>query len=222
MAVTQGASTQRAAGRHSLIGLLGCVGFSVVSLLGYATPLAVQLMVLTGLALPLAWGAVTREWGAMGFTRRNLSRALGWGVAAGLVTSVLGIVMIGERVPPARLGLELVVGIPLWLLAASPFQEFFFRGWLQSRWERGMGRGVGLVATTAVFTLWHYCWPLGAQSSFPLYTVKGLAATFAAGLVYGYSFQRTGNIVTPWLAHALAGVAFLCIGAGSFASALQR
>jgi membrane protease YdiL (CAAX protease family) len=28
----------------------------------------------------------------------------------------------------------------------------------------------------------------------------------ATGLIYGYSFQRTGRIVAPWLAHALSGI----------------
>jgi membrane protease YdiL (CAAX protease family) len=110
----------------------------------------------------------------------------------------------------------------MWLLLASPFQEFFFRGWLQPRCECVLGRGWGLLAVTAGFTGWHCLLPIfgeSARSSFPLYSLRGLVATFGAGLLYGYGFQRTGNVVTPWLAHALAGVMFVAIGSGSFIAA---
>jgi membrane protease YdiL (CAAX protease family) len=63
-------------------------------------------------------------------------------------------------------------------------------------------------------------WPLAAESSVRLGTVEGLAARFGAGLIYGYSFQRTRSILAPWLAHALSGVAFLIMGAGSLVGQL--
>jgi len=216
----QGDTQRAAATRHTRIGLIGCLGFCALSLLSYVTSLAVPLMVLVGLALPLVWAWRTGEWEAMGFSRRNLGAALAWGLGAGLVTSVIAVIVVQHRMVSPRLGLELVVGIPLWLLVASPFQEFFFRGWLQSQWQRGLGKGLGLVVTAVVFTLWHYCWPLAGQTAVPLYTLQGAMATLASGLVYGYCFQRTGSIVAPWLGHALAGVAFVCVGAGSFIGAL--
>jgi membrane protease YdiL (CAAX protease family) len=215
-----GDAQQAEATRHIRIALIGSLGFCILSSLGYLTSLGTQLMVLAGLALPLVWGWRTGEWEAMGFSRRNLGAALAWGVAGGLVTSAIGIAVVREWMVPERLGLELAVGIPLWLLVASPFQEFFFRGWLQTRWERGVGKGLGLVVATVVFTLWHFCWPLAGQTAVPLFTLQGVLATFISGLVYGFCFQRAGSIVAPWLAHAMAGVAFLCIGAGSFVGAL--
>ena len=199
-----------------VIQLVGYAGFCAISFLSFSVPLALPLMVLTGIALPLAWGRMTGNWESLGFTRRNMGSAIRWGLAAGVATSLIGFVTLQERSVPPNLGLELAVGIPLWLLLASPFQEFFFRGWLQPRWQDRLGRGIGLLVATAAFTAWHYCWPLAAQSSFPLYTLHGLVATFAAGLIYGYSFQRTGSIVAPWLAHAFAGIMFLFMGAGSF------
>jgi membrane protease YdiL (CAAX protease family) len=206
----------RKANAHLLQALVGAAAYCAISLLSFAVPLALSLMVLTGIALPLIWGRITGAWAFIGFTRRNMAPAVGWGLAAGVTTSLIGLVVLPERSVPADLGSELAVGIPIWLLLASPFQEFFFRGWLQPRFEQKLGRAMGLLAATAAFTAWHYCWPLAGASSFPLYTLRGFAATFAAGLIYGYSFQRTGNIVAPWLAHALSGIAFICLGAGSF------
>ncbi len=202
--------------RHLIEALIGFVAFCAISFMGLSVPVGTPLMVLCGVALPLTWGWMTGGWEFMGFTRKNMSSAVCWGLAAGLATSLLGFVSLPERSLPSHLGLELAVGVPLWLLLASPFQEFFFRGWLQPRCESILGKGLGLLAATAGFTAWHYCWPLAAQSAFPLYSLRGLAATFAAGLIYGYSFQRTGSIVTPWLAHAFAGIMFLFMGAGSF------
>lgn len=202
--------------RHLIEALIGLAAFCAISSLSLVIPIAVPLMVLSGVALPLAWGKITGDWAFMGFTRKSMGSAVRWGLAAGVTTSVIGFAVFQEHSLPPNLGLELAVGIPLWLLLASPFQEFFFRGWLQPRFESRLGKGLGLLAATAGFTAWHYCWPLAAQSSFPLYTVRGSAATFGAGLVYGYSFQRTGSILTPWLAHAFAGIMFLLMGAESF------
>jgi membrane protease YdiL (CAAX protease family) len=216
MTVTHRIDTDTKANTHLLQALVGTVAFFALSLLSFAVPWALSLMVLGGIALPLIWGRITGTWAFMGFTRQNLGAALRWGLAAGLATSLLGFVVVQGRSLPPKLGLELAVAVPIWLLLASPFQEFFFRGWLQPRFEDRLGGWLGLLATTAAFTAWHYCWPLAAQSSVPLHTPQGFVATFAAGLVYGYSFQRTGSIVAPWLAHALSGIMFVLMGAGSF------
>jgi membrane protease YdiL (CAAX protease family) len=179
-------------------------------------------MALVGIAVPLVWAHSTGRWAEIGFTGRNLPGAVVWGIGIGLASCAIGFFTVSERSVTSNVGRELAVGIPMWLLLASPFQEFFFRGWLQPRWECILGKGWGLLAATAGFTGWHYLLPIfgeSAQSSFPLYSVRGLLATFSAGLLYGYGFQRTDNMVTPWLAHALAGIMFVTIGAGSFVSA---
>ena len=216
MTVPHRADADRKAHTHLLQALVGTVAYCALSFLSFAVPPALSLMVLAGIALPLLWGRSTGTWEFMGFTRRNMRPAIGWGLAAGAATSLIGLLVVPERSLPTDLGAELAIGVPMWLLLASPFQEFFFRGWLQPRFQDKMGRWLGLLAATGAFTAWHYCWPLASQSSFPLFTLQGLAATFAAGLVYGFSFQRTGNIVAPWLGHAFSGIIFVTIGVGSF------
>lgn len=176
-------------------------------------------MALVGLLAPLAWGMATGRWSEMGFTGHRLPGAVVWGLGTGLVSCLIGYLTVSERSLTSDAGRQLAVGIPMWLLLASPFQEFLFRGWLQPRWERALGRRWGLLVATTGFTAWHVLLPIfgaSAQSSFPLYSLKGLATTFAAGVAYGYGFQRTGNIVAPWLAHALSGIMFVAIGSGSF------
>jgi membrane protease YdiL (CAAX protease family) len=108
----------------------------------------------------------------------------------------------------------------MWFLAAVPFQEFFFRGWLQSRLEAALGGGWGMLAATALFTLWHYAAPLAGRSAVPLDTPIGFLSTFAAGLTYAFAFRRTRNILTPWTAHTLSGIAFILAGGMDFTQLL--
>jgi len=180
---------------------------------------ALHVMALTGLLFPLVWGRMTGRWADVGFAKDGLGGAVAWGVGTGLVACLIGYLTVPERSLTEDVWRQLAIGAPMWLLLASPFQEFFFRGWLQPRWEQALGKRLGLVVATAGFTGWHYLLPIfgaSSRSSFPLYSLRGLAATAAAGLVYGYGFQRTTNIVTPWMAHALSGIMFVAIGAGSF------
>jgi hypothetical protein len=48
---------------------------------------------------------------------------------------------------------------------------------------------------------------------FPLTSVAGLLSTFFVGLLYGYSFQRSNNIIAPWLGHTISGIGFVIAGA---------
>jgi len=211
--------TRTTANRH-LFEALGVFGlFCALTFASRYIPAALHATAMFGLLLPLAWGTVTGQWAEMGFAVDNVASALGWGFGTGLVSCLVGFLTVPERSLAPDVGLQLAVGVPMWLLLVSPFQEFLFRGWLQPRWEWALGRRWGLLVATLAFTAWHYCLPIfgaSAQSSFPLYTVKGPVATFAAGLLYGYGFQRTGSIATAWLAHAIAGIMFVALGAGSF------
>jgi membrane protease YdiL (CAAX protease family) len=103
----------------------------------------------------------------------------------------------------------------------SPFQEFFFRGWLQSNLSHLLGKWSGLIIACLGFTLWHYLSPIVDLAPFPLYTPAGLASTFLAGLTYGYVFSRSNNILSPWLGHAISGIMFIIIGATDFVQAIQ-
>lgn len=99
---------------------------------------------------------------------------------------------------------------------ASPFQEFLFRGWLQPRLSHVWGEWAGLLAANSLFTLWHYLAPFLDETVVPLRKPSGFISTFAAGLVYGYLFQRTKSIVALWLAHVIAGIAFIVAGVMDF------
>jgi membrane protease YdiL (CAAX protease family) len=196
--------------------IIAYVIFCGLSLLSQVAYPVFGLVTLMGLALPLAWGKFTGNWSEMGFTKHNLRSALLWGIVTGILASIIGVAVVPQRSPTPRLGLQLAIGIPIWALIASPFQEFFFRGWLQSRFGNTLGKWWGLLVANACFTLWHYFAPFVGRSTVPLETPIGALSTFGAGLMYAYSFQRTRNIIAPWLAHVLTGITFIVVGAMDF------
>ena len=133
--------------------IVGYVAFCGISLLSRSVYPFFGLVVLIGIVLPLAWGRFTGEWAAMGFSRRNVGKALLWGTGAGIVSSIAGLAVLKERSVGSNLGQQLLIGIPFWLLIISPFQEFFFRGWMQSGLENALGGWWGLIIANACFTL---------------------------------------------------------------------
>ena len=205
--------------RHLIEAVIAYAAFCGLSVLSRFVPLVFLLVVVGGIAFPLVWAKLTRDWAAIGFTRRNLRQALLWGVGAGLVFTLYIYISLPEEPSfTPMLVLQLAVGIPLWLLIMSPFQEFFFRGWIQPRFQDAMGKWIGLVVTSFCFALWHLFPPFEGTptSTIPVSSVSGFLSTLALGLLMGYVFQRTDNIVAPWLAHALAGISVVFFGMMSF------
>jgi len=175
------------------------------------------LVILTGITFPLLWGKLTGRWEALGVTRHNLGQALLWGAGVG-ITGAAYIFWSASRNPPLAspgLGVQLAVGIPLALLIVAPFQEFFFRSWLQPRLEEALGPWRGLVVTAVSFAFWHLLPPFegSATSSIQTSSLGGILTTLAMGLGLGYIFQRTRSIVAPWLAHAMMIIATIAVGA---------
>ncbi len=205
--------------RHLVEAVIAYVAFCGLSVLSRFVPLVFPLVVVSGIAFPLVWAKLTRDWAAIGFTRRNLRQALLWGVGAGLVFTLYIYISLPEEPSfTPMLVLQLAVGIPLWILIMSPFQEFFFRGWIQPRFQDTMGKWIGLAVTSFCFALWHLFPPFEGTptSTIPVSSVSGFLSTLALGLLMGYVFQRTDNIVAPWLAHALAGISVVFFGMMSF------
>jgi len=205
--------------KYLIEAVIAYVVFCGLSVSSRFVPPVFFLVVVSGIAFPLVWAKLTRDWVSIGFTRRNLGQALLWGLGAGLVSIVYIVIMFGRGYSsPPMLGLQLAIGIPIWVLIMSPFQEFFFRGWLQPRFQDAMGKWIGLFVTSLCFTLWHFCPPLEGTvtSTLPITSVIGILSTFGFGMLFGYIFQHTDNIVAPWLAHALAGITLVLIGMMGF------
>ena len=69
--------------------------------------------------------------------------------------------------------------------------------------------------TSLAFSLWHLFPPFEgtATSTISVSSAGGILTSLGMGLAFGYIFQRTRNIVAPWLAHALMVAATIAVGA---------
>jgi membrane protease YdiL (CAAX protease family) len=179
------------------------------------------LVVLLGIGIPLAWGGYTRDWASLGFSRRRMGTGLLLGLAAGIVSGAAGLAVLRDRSIVRDLVQQLWIGIPFWFLIISPFQELFFRGWIQSGLEGVLGGWWGLIIANLGFTVWHYVSPIVDMSTIPLASPGGFTATFIAGLAYGYVFHRSQNVAAPWLGHAISGLIFVAFGAMDFVGAVR-
>lgn len=177
------------------------------------------LVTLIGIGFPLAYAKWTGDWVSLGFRKTGVISAMKWGVLGGILSGMIGVAVLPDWSVPANLGMQLLIGVPLWALIASPFQEFFFRGYLQPIVQARFGDLWGLLLANLGFTLWHYAAPFSG-SPVPLNSLLGFVSTFAAGLIYAYVFQRAKHIIAPWLAHLLTGIIFIVVGAMDFASLL--
>lgn len=191
--------------------------FFAFSVLGRWIPEVFYLVMLAGIAFPLVWAALTRDWAGIGLTRRHWKEAVLWGMGLGVGLGGLAYLALtsqGRHLPQDAPLLPLIIGIVLSFLVVSPFQEFFFRGWLQPRFQAGLGKWLGLLTCSLAFALWDVLPPLNAPLSTTaiITSIASIPVSFSVALLFGYSLQRTGNMLAPWLAHAIVVVALLMTG----------
>lgn len=152
----------------------------------------------------------------MGITHQRAGTALAWGAGAGLV----GIVTITTGAhfdpfpKPPFMGLQFALGVPVAAQLLSPFQELFFRGWLQPRLESSLGRWAGLITASVAFAVWYLLPPFEGTSASTLEvaSAESILTATAMGLLFGYIFRRTGSILAPWMAHLLWIIALIGVG----------
>lgn len=195
--------------------IAGYAGFVALGVLSRLAPPVFLVMVLAGIVLPVV--AARRSGTTLGYTSRRLGPALLWALGIGVVMTGLTVVRYGWSSSPL-LGVQLAIGMVLWPLVLSPFQENVFRGWMQPRLQHVLGGRVGLLVTAAAFALWHLAPPLSATgtSAISFGTPTALGMAFVLGLLTGLSRDVTNGMVAPWLGHALAGVALVAVGQMTF------
>ena len=125
---------------------LGVFGlFCALTFASRHVPAALHVMALFGLLLPLTWGVITGHWAEMGFTGRNLSAAVAWGIAvAGRIFRVAGAAPTsnamagnGSRMPAsASVVMPLTAMVDLQSISSQvrvPIDSSGRRGWPRGR-----------------------------------------------------------------------------------------
>lgn len=197
--------------------------FNVARALGAFGRLADVVGLLVAVAL-VAWALRSgRTRSQLGLARDRVRSGLVWGGAAFGV--VLAVVVLAAVLPGssgfldddrARISLPALLfelGVSILLLTVVP-EELTFRGVLLGAGTEAWGRRRGMLASSALFGLWHVAPTLGtAQGNAQLgeaassgggkagLVVGAVLATFVAGMVFSWLRLRSGSVVAPMLAH---------------------
>ena len=87
-------------------------------------------------------------------------------------------------------GLWSFIGVAFGTIVAAPFtEELLFRGFIQRIFMRNMNGPTAVALAALIFGLAHFSLPI-------------LPTIFLLGIIFGYFFYRTGNLVYPMIAHA--------------------
>lgn len=192
-----------------LLFALSAVGIAPTSTPGYIVLLAQQPFVFGLVTVVYAYSLDTEliaiRWPSV--------RSIGWTVVGvGLLLGVsqlisvllqYGGIMGGtnqiERVARVRPRLLLYL-IPLAIVLIGPGEELLFRGGVQGRLRRTFSPLPAIVLASALFGLVHV--PAVVASS-PVGVGSYVFTTFVLGLVLGWLYEYTDNLVVPALAHGL-------------------
>jgi membrane protease YdiL (CAAX protease family) len=140
---------------------------------------------------------------SIGLTKSNLKKSLVLGLLVSLVlVFVIGI--LSRFLGGGFFGFPIPMGYQLLSYLIAGFsEEIIFRGYIQSRIAARFGSANGILAGALFYAAYNF--PLGFfcfSGNIGLAAVYG-ALRFAPGLVYGYIFNRTQNVVSSSVVHAL-------------------
>ena len=165
---------------------------------GNAVANPVQYFVIP-LLLLLALGARPRELG-LGRGHRVWPASLIW-------LAIPGLILIWPAVAGALPAPTLVRRLIGNFFQNGFFEEFLFRGALQTRLRLFLTTPWALVIQALAFGLWHL---RGNTAQFGGNVIGGLAWCIVSqgviGLAFGYVFHRTRNLVAPTVAHVMINV----------------
>lgn len=163
--------------------------------------------------------------------RRPSARTLGLVVAGFLAAFVVNLVRSAATValeleaatPVTAVGtgaddpaFVLLVLVAVSFLVVAPVEELLFRGVIQGRLREERGPWLAVVIASALFALMHLPGLTGSISG-RLVVLLGL---FAVSVVFGWLYERTGNLLVPWAVHglynaSLFGLLYLLVVAGA-------
>ncbi|WP_338741202.1 CPBP family intramembrane glutamic endopeptidase [Haloplanus salilacus] len=195
------------------LGAGGLVAAGVVTAGGLEYRVAASVLQFLGFGVAVAgYLAITDEWDLVEVRVPTL-RHLGL-IVGGLVVLVVAQVVMARllTVLEVQAAQNQVVAtgqqnpryflymIPVAVLLVGPFEELVFRGGVQGILRRTWGPGVAIVVASILFGSVHIFALLGGGGTGQLAYIA-VAATL--GLVLGYLYERTHNLVVPAVVHGL-------------------
>jgi membrane protease YdiL (CAAX protease family) len=166
------------------------------------TPL-IYLLVLTILAME------ETDLSTFGFRTDNMGKSLLQGVAlfallGGAAAAIYyGVIygIIGEMPIQGFYLAQCLLQIPFMTLCVGISEEGLFRGYMQTHLEKIYGGGKAILFQAVLFGFWHFVWDLTPFSLVGM--TYYISQTFFFGLLFGYVYSKTRNLVPVVLAHGL-------------------
>jgi hypothetical protein len=194
--------------------LVGGVALSGLALVGLSV-LGVQLVGFGGVSLWYARRSKRRllrlrrpTWRDAGWTVGGTVAALAVATAAGLLMAQLGLEPTSGLSELGRVDARVfLVLIPLSVLVIAPTEELLFRGVVQGRLREAFGPGAAVVLASLLFGSIHFLnfgGPLPARLA-PTLTIA------VVSLLFGYAYERTGNLLVPVVVHGGYNAALLAV-----------
>jgi membrane protease YdiL (CAAX protease family) len=91
--------------------------------------------------------------------------------------------------------------LPFMTFCVGVSEEALFRGFMQTRLAEIYSGKQALFVQAFLFGIWHFVWHIMPFD--PIGMTIHISSTFALGLVFGYFFELSGNLIPLILAHGL-------------------
>lgn len=91
--------------------------------------------------------------------------------------------------------------MPFMTLCVGISEEGFFRGYVQTHFERITNPRAAILIQAVLFGGWHFVWNLSPFD--PLGMAEYVTTTFLIGLLFGYFYSKTRNLTPLVFAHGL-------------------
>ena len=79
--------------------IISTIIFCIISYLSRFIVLLFGLVVVFGIAFPLIWAKVKKDWASIGFTKKSLGKAFIWGAGSGAVIFIYLFSMVSKACP---------------------------------------------------------------------------------------------------------------------------
>ena len=129
--------------------------------------------------------------------------SLGLSVPQKRYRAYLALVAVSLLVPVVFLGFtDFIPGLIEQLLFIGLVEEFFYRGYIMTRFCEWKGSVLGLLLSSILFSLAHITFIITNEGmKYPGFIFSTGIQTFLGGFLLGYIFLREGNIVPSAIIH---------------------
>jgi membrane protease YdiL (CAAX protease family) len=146
---------------------------------------------------------------AFGLSIRNLPRSILYGLGAFAILGGLNVAIhyglvyeATSQMPVKSFNIQsALLTMPFMILCVATSEEGLFRGYIQTHLEKLFATKYAILGQAILFGLWHFVWNLYPYNLADM--IQYVATTFFWGIIFGYFYFKTGNLVPLILAHGL-------------------